>query len=349
VTEINAVILAAGFGKRMQSTLPKVLHPLAGVPLLEHSLRAVGGVTTQSPVVIVGHGADQVRTAIGRKTRFVLQEQQLGTAHALQMAEPILKNQPGQVLVTTGDMPLLTSATFQRLIDLQRKAKGPISMLTVILPDPHGFGRVVRGGDGTVQAIVEEGQATPEIFAIKELNASVYCFDNEWLWDALRRIKLSPKGEYYLTDIVAVAVDQGFAVQALVAEDPQEALGINTREHLAEAAAVMRKRINTRWMLEGVSMIDPASTYIDVDVTIGRETVIFPGTVLQGKTVVGTGCIIGPHIQINDSTLGAHCHAKYCVIEDSHLADESLIEPFTLIRSDQAIRMGLKKKRGSSL
>ncbi|HEY4693246.1 MAG TPA: NTP transferase domain-containing protein [Bellilinea sp.] len=340
---LNAVILAAGFGKRMQSSLPKVLHPLAGVPMLEHSLRAAAGVTSELPVVVIGHGAEQVRQTIGEKARFVLQEQQLGTAHALQMAEPQLAGQPGLVLVTTGDMPLLTSATFLRLIDIQRNSSGPFSMLSVVLPDPHGFGRVVRGSNGAVNAIVEEAQATPEILAIRELNASVYCFDNAWLWDALRRIKLSPKGEYYLTDVVSVAVEEELQVQALIADDPQEALGINTREHLAEAAAVLRKRINSRWMLEGVSMVDPASTYIDVDVSLGRETLLLPGTSLQGKTVIGDGCNIGPDVKIVNSTLGAGCQVLYSVVEESQLPDGALVGPFTHLRNGQVVPSQLVK------
>lgn len=326
---LNAVILAAGFGKRMHSTLPKVLHPLAGVPMLEHSLRAVAGVTNTPPVVVIGHGAEQVRQAIGDHARFVLQEQQLGTAHALQMAEPLLAGQSGMVLVATGDMPLLTGATFKRLIEAQRDNPGPFSMLSVVLTDPHGFGRVVRSSDGTVSAIVEEAQATPEILAIRELNASVYCFDNSWLWDALRCIKISPKGEYYLTDVVSVAVEQGLPVRALIADDPQEALGINTREHLAEAAAVLRQRINTRWMLEGVSMVDPASTYIDIDVNLGRESLLLPGTYMQGKTLIGDGCQIGPDVKIVNSTLGAGCQVSFSVIEDSQLPDGTRVGPFT--------------------
>lgn len=334
---LNAVILAAGFGKRMQSNLPKVLHPLAGVPMLEHSLRAVAGVTDALPVVVIGHGAEQVRQAVGDKARFVLQEQQLGTAHALQMAEPLLAGQPGLVLVATGDMPLLTSATFQQLIELQQASSGPFSMLSVVLPDPHGFGRVVRGSDGSVRAIVEEAQATPEILAIRELNASVYCFDNVWLWNALRRINLSPKGEYYLTDIVSVAAQQGLTVQALIANDPQEALGINTREHLAEAAAVLRQRINSRWMLAGVSMVDPANTYIDIDVTIGRDTVILPGTYLHGKTVIGDGCQLGPDVKIINSNLGAGCQTSFSVIEASQLPDGSAMAPFTHLSHSQVV------------
>jgi bifunctional UDP-N-acetylglucosamine pyrophosphorylase/glucosamine-1-phosphate N-acetyltransferase len=334
---LNAVILAAGFGKRMQSDLPKVLHPLAGVPMLEHCLRAVAGVTGELPVVVIGHGADQVRQAVGSHARFVLQPEQLGTAHALQMAEPLLAGQPGLVLVATGDMPLLTGATFNRLVEMQRSSPGPISMLSVVLPDPHGFGRVVRGADGSERAIVEEAQATPDILAIRELNASVYCFDNRWLWDALRQIKRSPKGEYYLTDVVGVAVEQGLPVQALIADDPQEALGINTRQHLAEAAAVLRSRINARWMLAGVSMIDPVNTYIDVDVRIGRETRLYPGTVLQGVAVIGTGCQIGPDAKIVNSELGNGCQVSYSVIEDSQLPDGTILEPFAHRRNNQDV------------
>jgi len=334
---LNSVILAAGFGKRMHSTLPKVLHPLAGVPMLEHSLRAVAGVSKTPPVVVIGHGAEQVRQTVGDRARFVFQEQQLGTAHALQMAEPLLAGQPGLVLVATGDMPLLTSATFKRLIDAQRVNPGPFSMLSVMLADPHGFGRVVRSADGTVSAIVEEALATPEILAIRELNASVYCFDNTWLWDALRRIKISPKGEYYLTDVVSVAVEQRLPVQALIADDPQEALGINTREHLAEAAAVLRQRINSRWMLEGVSMVDPANTYIDIDVNVGRESLLLPGTYLHGKTVVGEGCQIGPDVKIVNSALGAGCQVLFSVIEDSQLPDGTQVGPFTHLRGGELV------------
>lgn len=334
---VNAVILAAGFGKRMQSALPKVLHPLAGVPMLEHSLRAVSTVSQMKPVVIIGHGADQVRAAVGDKARFVLQKDQLGTAHALQMAEPLLAGQPGLVLVSTGDMPLLTGRTFQRLIEMQQNRAGPLTMLTVILPDPHGFGRVVRAADGSVRAIVEEAQASAEILAIRELNASVYCFDNRWLWDALRQIKLSPKGEFYLTDVVGVAVEQGLPVQAWVAEDPREALGINTRQHLAEAAAVLRERINIRWMLEGVTLIDPANTYIDIDVQIGRETVIYPATTLRGSTVVGANCTLGPNLEMLDSSMDDGCQASFSLIENSHLPLGTTVEPFTHMCGNQLI------------
>ncbi|MHB1482363.1 MAG: bifunctional UDP-N-acetylglucosamine diphosphorylase/glucosamine-1-phosphate N-acetyltransferase GlmU [Bellilinea sp.] len=335
-SRLNAVLLAAGFGKRMQSELPKVLHPLAGIPMIEHCLRTVAAVTSEPPVVVIGHGADQVRQVVGDKARFVLQREQLGTAHALQMAEAELAGQDGLVLVTTGDMPLFKPETFSQLVELQRGNPGPISMLSVVLPDPHGFGRVIRAEDGSVRAIVEEAQASPEVLAIRELNTSVYCFDNAWLWNALRQIKISPKGEYYLTDIVAVAVEQGLTVQAHIVEDPEEALGINTRQHLAEAAAVLRSRINERWLLAGVTMTDPDAAYIDADVKIGRETVLLPGTILEGNTTIGTGCQIGPDVKIGNSRIGNNCRISYTVIEDSFLPDGTTLGPFAHRRGSQA-------------
>lgn len=327
-SNVNAVLLAAGFGKRMQSDLPKVLHPLAGIPMIEHCLRTAAAVTSEKPVVVIGHGADQVRQAVGDKARFVLQTEQLGTAHALQMAEPELAGRSGMVLVATGDMPLFKPETFLQLVEIQRSNPGPVTLLSVRLTDPHGFGRIVRGENGSVRAIVEEAQATPEILAIDELNTSVYCFDNAWLWGALRRIKLSPKGEYYLTDIVAVAVDGGLPVQAHVIEDPMEALGINTRQHLAEAEAVLRERINEKWLLSGVSMVDPAAVYIDMDVSIGRETILQPGTLLQGNTVIGSGCQIGPDVKIENSIVGNDCRISYSVIEDSLIPGGTILGPF---------------------
>ena len=346
---VNAVLLAAGQGKRMHSDLPKVLHPLAGLPMIEHCLRAIAGVADSTPVVVIGHGADQVRRAIGEKARFVVQNEQSGTAHALQMAEPELADRPGLVLVSAGDMPLLTARTFSRMIEAQRSNRGPLTMLSVILPDAHGFGRVVRAEDGSVRAIVEEAQATPEELAIHELNAGVYCFDNTWLWGALRRIKISPKGEYYLTDIVGLAVEDGLQVQVLSVEDAQEALGINTRQHLAEAAAVLRSRINQRWLLAGVSMVDPTATYIDMDVTIGRDTELWPGTHLQGNTVIGASCQIGPDVQIIDSQIGKNCRVSYSVVEDRILPDGTVLGPFAHRRSGQDIRPPGEEERGKQV
>ncbi len=235
----TAVILAAGQGTRMRSALPKVLHPLGGKPLLQYSLDLAAQVGSTSPVVVVGHGADQVRETVGDTARFAVQEKQLGTANAVQAAEKVVAGEAGLVVVISADMPLLRPETLQELVNRQMENDGPISMLTVISDNPRGFGRIVRAADGSVAAIVEEAQATPEQLAIHELNVGAYCFRDAWLWPALNRVKISPKGEYYLTDLVEIAVAEGQAVQALVSADLEETIGINTRVHLAEAEAIL--------------------------------------------------------------------------------------------------------------
>ena len=280
---VSTVILAAGQGTRMRSELPKVLHPLAGRPLVEYSLRLAAGVSAELPVVVVGYGADAVRQVVGERARFAVQVRQLGTAHALLSAESLLAGQADLVLVISADMPLFRHETLQRLVDTQANNPGPLSMLTVVQEDSHGFGRIVRWDDGTVLSIVEEAHATPQQLAIKEVNVGAYCFSSAWLWPALQRIPVSPKGEYYLTDSVGLAVQAGLNVEALVLDDPDEAIGINTRVHLAEAEAILRKRINTGWMLEGVTIVDPASTYIEPGVRIGADTTVVDGMELLGK------------------------------------------------------------------
>ena len=307
---ITAVILAAGFGKRMHSSLPKVLHRLCGAPLLEYSIRAAEAVTTEKPVVIVGHGADSVRATFGERVDYAFQAEQLGTAHALMQAESLLRDKTDQVLLIYGDMPLLTGETLQRVIDLQRNNAGPVSLLSVILPDPHGFGRILRGTDGSVEAIIEEAQTTPETYNIKELNTGIYCFDSEWLWDALRKIEKSPKGEYYLTDIVEVARKEGKNVRAEAVTDAQEALGINNREHLAESAQVMQQRINRRWLQSGVTMVSPQTTTIDLDVEIEPDTILYPGCSLLGRTRVRSGCILGPNVFLQDCLIDKNVQAS---------------------------------------
>ena len=330
--KVTAVLLAAGQGTRMKSDLTKVLHPLAGKPMLWHTLQALGQATNEKSVVIVGHGADQVRSFVGKSAICVTQESQLGTGHAAMQAESTLKGKADYVIVTYADMPLLRGEAFQKLVETQKMNRGPISMLTVIADDPRGFGRIVRKKDDTVAAIVEEFVATPEQKAIKELNVGAYCFSADWLWDALHRIKLSPKGEYYLTDTIELAVKDNLPVQALVHDSLQECIGINTRVHLAEAEAVMRGRINQDLMLTGVSMIDPASTYIDTDVTIGRDTVVMPNTYIQGNTTIGEGCQIGPNAHIRNSQIGNRCRVFMSVMEGAVLEDNVDMGPFARLR-----------------
>ena len=331
--KVTAVILAAGQGTRMKSDLPKVLHPLAGKPMLWYALRAMEQASTEKPVVVVGLGAKQVEEFVGERGVCVLQEPQLGTGHAAMQAEPVMRGTTDYVIVTYADMPLLRGETFQQLVDVQKQNSGPISMLTVIADNPRGFGRIVRKEDGTVAAIVEEYVATPEQKAIKELNVGAYCFSADWLWDVLGRINKNPKkGEYYLTDTVELAVQEGLRVQALVHDDIAETIGINTRVHLAEADAAVRQRINRDLMLAGVSMIDPHSTYIDAGVTIGKDTVIMPNTYIQGNTTIGERCQIGPNAHIHNSQIGNGCQVFMSVMESARLDDDVDIGPFARLR-----------------
>ena len=338
---VTAVILAAGQGTRMRSSLPKVLHPIAGQPMIDYAIQAVQPVCDGQPVIVIGSGMEAVRQAIGERARFAVQEQQLGTGHAVQAAASLLRGQDGLVLVTYGDMPLLTGATLRALVDTQRSHSGPLTMLTLLSSQPRGFGRVVRGPDGRVRAIVEEAQATPEQLSIQELNAGVYCFAAGWLWSALERVPLSPKGEYYLTDLVGIAAGDGLSIQALVLDDPEEALGVNTRVHLAEAEKAMRRRINEQWMLAGVTLIDPEKTYIEAGVTIGRDTVIWPDTYLQGQTRIGEACTVGPNSILRDTQTGSRCQILASVLEGALVEDQVSIGPFGHLRKGAHLAQGV--------
>ena len=329
----TAILLAAGQGTRMKSDLPKVLHPVLGRPMIWHALEAVKQASSETPVVVIGHGAEKVKDYLGDSARTVLQDPPMGTAHAVMQAAPLLRGTSGLILVSYADLPLLRGSTLARLVEKQKANSGPFSMLTVFNDDPHGFGRIVRGADGTVQAIVEEYVATEEQKRIKELNVGAYCFNADWLWEALGRTEKNPhKGEYYLTDAVEVAVTSGLAVQAEVMEDAKEAIGVNTRIHLSEVEAEMRKRVNELHMLNGVTLIDPASTYIESGIQIGRDTVIWPNTYLHGKTEIGDANVIGPNSIIRDSKIGNRCKVLASVMEGAWLEDDVDMGPFARLR-----------------
>ncbi|MEJ5199324.1 MAG: NTP transferase domain-containing protein [Anaerolineae bacterium] len=325
---LTAVILAAGQGTRMKSALPKVLHSLAGRPLVEYAVETATAVTGTTPVLVVGHGSELVRQTLGDRARYVLQAQQLGTAHAVLQARDLLWGQADAVLVSYADMPLLTEATLRAIVAAYGAGGAAMSFLTVIARDPRGFGRVVRNAAGEPLAVVEEASCTPEQLQIRELNAGVYCFNADWLWDNLPKIPLSPKGEYYLTDTVALAVSQGRRAVAVQTTDERELIGINNRVHLAEAEQILRERINRRWMEAGVTMLDPATTYIEPSVEIGRDTVLLPGVYLRGRTRIGAGCRIGPHTVIADSRIGDDCRVTMAVIEGAEVGEGATVGPF---------------------
>jgi bifunctional UDP-N-acetylglucosamine pyrophosphorylase/glucosamine-1-phosphate N-acetyltransferase len=339
--DIAAVILAAGQGTRMYSELPKVLHPILGKPMLWYALKAARKASGSRPFVVVGHGAEMIQEAFGDQAEYVLQKEQLGTGHAVWQTESILRDQADLVLVTSGDMPLLSAETLLRLVKAQRSHRGPFTMLTATSQDAHGFGRILRGPDGSVQAIVEEAQATKEQKAIQELNAGAYCFDGKWLWSALPKIKLSPKGEYYLTDLVSIAVIENLPVQAIQLADFRETIGINNRVHLAEATAQMQARINQQWMLAGVTMINPQATYIEPEVTIGQDTILWPDTYLIGTTSIGQGSEIGPNAMIRDSVIGNRTRILAAVMEQAELEDNVEIGPFARLRKGAHLAQGV--------
>lgn len=242
--QLAVIILAAGKGTRMKSDLPKVLHRLQGRPLIQHVIETARQLEPSKIVLVVGHRAELVRQTVGNRVLYANQPRQLGTGHAVAQAEALLKDQPGNILILYGDMPLLTRSTMQKLIDWQASNPGPLTMLTVVANDPRGFGRILRDDKGAVTAIVEEADCTPEQRAIKELNVGVYCIQAGWLWSNLAKIGLSSKGEYYLTDLVAIAVQQGHKIGVVTTTDLVETMGINTLEHLAEAEAALKSRVN---------------------------------------------------------------------------------------------------------
>lgn len=330
--KIATIILAAGQGTRMVSDLPKVLHPVNGKPMILYSVEAAEAVSTEKPVVVIGNGADKVRTTVGERAVFAVQEKRLGTAHAVLSAESCFKDYDGLILVIAADMPLLTKETLKKMVDDQLTTDAPMTMLTVRQQDSHGFGRILRGKDGNVQAIIEEAHATPEQLLIDECNVGAYCFKSAWMWEVVKRIKLSPKGEYYLTDLVGVAVLERKQVRTIQLAGTDEALGINNRVHLAEAESIVRRRLNREYMLTGVSMTDPNQVYIELGVIIGKDTLLEPGTKLTGKTVIGERCHIGPNTIIHSSTVGDDCNLLASVIEEAVIEDHVGMGPFCHLR-----------------
>lgn len=339
--KLASIVLAAGKGTRMKSNLPKVLHQVCGRPMVHYAINAAQMSGAEKTVLVVGHGAEEVQKYLGECVVYALQGEQLGTGHAVQSALPAISEDYDTILVTYGDMPLLTAGTLQKLLQTQTNNSGPVSMVTMISEDPKGFGRIIRGMDGSVVAIVEEVQCSPEQLAIQELNVGAYCFDAKWLWQALQRLPLSPKGEYYLTDVIGIAVQDGLRVDALTVTDNQEALGINTRVHLAEAETVMRQRILENLMLEGVTVIDPASTYVEASVKIGMDTILQPNTFLRGDTVIGENCVIGPNTIITNCQVGNHCVILAVVMEKAIVEDGVDMGPFARLRKGAHLGPGV--------
>ena len=283
-------------------------------------------------VVVVGHGAEQVKAVLDDDVQPVDQAEQLGTGHAVAQAQPVAKGS-AHVLVLNADVPLVSPETIAGLMTRHLEGKADLTFLTAVIDDPRGQGRVQRDASGRVTGIVEETDADAATLADNEVNVGVYCFRGDWLWPRLSRIERSAAGEYYLTDLIGMAVDDGSTLVAVPVADPIEALGINDRTQLAQAEAVVRERIRRRHMLAGVTIVDPATTYIDAGVTIGTDTTLYPSTYLGGKTAIGEECVIGPGSQVIDSTLGDRCRVDSSVVEQSTLEDGVDVGPFSHVRA----------------
>lgn len=331
---LAAVILAAGQGTRMKSTLPKVLHPVAGKPMLSHVVETAKALDATPIVPVIGHGADLVRSALASENLvFALQAEQLGTGHALQCAETALKDFTGDLLLLCGDVPLLRVATLQKLLAHHRQNSACVSILTAQMPNPTGYGRIIRGPNG-VERIVEEKDASDTERQVNEINTGIYLFRAPEAFDFLRQLdNVNAQGEYYLTDIVSAARKAGERVEALLIEAAEDAMGINDRVQLAQAGTLLRHRINETHQRAGVSLLDPASAYIDPDVVIGPDTLIHPGVHLRGKTTIGSGCEIEPGVVITDCTIGDRVHLKPgSVLSESRIGDACAVGPMAHLR-----------------
>lgn len=336
--ERYAIILAAGKGTRMKSSLYKVLHPVCGKPMVEHIIERVEEVNPNEIVTIVGHGADKVKEQLKDRSQYALQAEQLGTGHAVLQAAEFLKGKSGTTLVISGDTPLLTSQTLDNLFDYHQGKKAAATILTAHAQDPTGYGRILRDHVGIVDRIVEQKDASSEEAQVQEINTGTYCFDNELLFDALEKITTdNAQGEYYLTDIISILKEAGKNVAAYQTDDFSESLGVNDRVALAQANKIMRQRINRGHMLSGVTFIDPDTTYIDAGIKIGAETVIEPGVFLKGQTVIGENCMITAQSQIIDSTIEDEVTIKSSVIEESLVRKGADVGPFAHLRPQAEI------------
>jgi bifunctional UDP-N-acetylglucosamine pyrophosphorylase/glucosamine-1-phosphate N-acetyltransferase len=332
--DTHVVVLAAGKGTRMKSAHPKVLHRVAGRPMIDRVLDAASAVKSASTTLVVGHQAPEIEAALaGRGIRFVLQEPQLGTAHALLQAEPALRRASGTVLMLSGDVPLLRGQTLESLIQAHEAARAAVTVLSAVVDRPYGYGRIIRS-QGRLARIVEERDASPAEREIREINSGIYAFALGPLFDSLRRIESkNAQGEYYLPDLIALYRRRRLPVECVAAQHSREVLGINSRTELAEVSRIVRQQKNEELMASGVTIEDPATTYIDDDVMVGPDTVIRPGVWLEGRTVVGAACVIHSGVRIVDSTIGDGVEINnFCVVVSSTVAAGARLGPFAHIR-----------------
>ncbi len=340
---LMVVILAAGKGTRMKSDTPKVLHPVCGVPMLGHVLGAAEALGRASCYVIVGHGAEAVEHYVGSRGTCVVQEPQRGTGHAVQQVLPHLHGFEGHVLILSADVPLLTHEVAATLLDKLKAGRAPLVMLTARIPGSATLGRVITEPDGQVVRIVEARECTAEELAVDEVNAGVYACTAAFLREYLPKIGLANvQNELYLTDLVILAARDGLRVERVVSDDAAVTLGVNTRVELAQVNDIMRRRLLERLMLEGVTVVDPATTWVEPGVQVGRDSVLLPGVMLEGRTVVGARTTVGPYTRLVDARVGAGASLQNSVVIGSTVGDGCTVGPFAYLRPGTVLADGVK-------
>lgn len=339
---LETLILAAGKGTRMKSKLPKVLHKVGGKPMLQHVIDAAKKAGSSREVVVIGSGAEIVKETIS-DVEFVLQAEQLGTGHAVLMAKENFSESEGTILILCGDTPLLTGELLKELTTTHNNSTCAATVLTANMPDATGYGRIIRDEGGKFKRIVEEKDATELERAIREVNAGVYCFDVKKLFSALEKVKNdNAQGEYYLPDVLTILMEAGEEIGAFVSEYADETLGINTRIQLAAADRALRMRKERDLMDSGVTIIDPNTTFIDVDVQIGQDTIIYPNTYIEGKTIIGEDCEIGPNIRFSDMIVGNQVKAQFSYCHEAEICDGVTLGPYVHLRPGTKIGGNVK-------
>lgn len=335
---ITSLILAAGKGTRMKSKLPKVLHRVGGKPMVERVLDTVKELGTERNVVIIGFGGEAVHAYLGDAAEFVVQEEQNGTGHAVKQAQPLLGDYKGTIILLCGDTPLVTAETLAALVKEHKETGAAATVLTASFEDPTGYGRIIRDAEGRVIRIVEQKDGKPEELAVHEINTGMYAFDSEKLWPCLSNLSAdNAQGELYITDVVGILVAAGERVSAYMTLANEEALGVNSRAQLAEAERLLRERTHKRLMAEGVTLLDPATTYVDSSVVVGRDTILYPGTVLEGNTVIGENCEIGPYTRLTNVTVGDDNVIHFTYAHDCTVASGTDIGPYVHLRPNTVI------------
>lgn len=338
----KAIILAAGQGTRMKSETSKVLHQVFGKPLVQYPIEAVNEAGAQEVCIVIGHKAEVVKETLGEQYTYALQEEQLGTGHAVMQAMDFIPDE-GEMIVLYGDTPLITGETVSKMLAFHREQQNAITLLSALVDNPTGYGRIVRNSNNQFQKIVEQKDATDEEKAIQEINGGMYVFEAKLLKESLKKItNQNSQNEYYLTDTIEILLSEGHRIDAIAIMSAEDILGVNSRTQLAEATTIMKARINEKHMANGVTLIDPNNTYIAPDVTIGQDTLIEPGCVIQGKTQIGKGCRIGYNTKINEAQIGDNVDIESSVILQSEVCEGAHIGPFAYIRPSSKIGKNVK-------